>query len=50
MIIEKLFSLRDKITIVTGVNGKLGLAYSNFLLENKSTVIGLDLSKKPKIF
>ncbi len=42
---RNLFDLSGEIILITGVNGILGHEYANYLLEQKTKVIGLDLYK-----
>lgn len=45
---QKLFNLKNKKIVLTGCFGLLGSEFSNYLLKNGATVIGIDLEFKKK--
>ena len=46
---SKLFNLKNKIIILTGCFGLLGVEFTDYLLKNGAIVIGIDLKPKKKI-
>tara|TARA_B100000925_G_C21949203_1_gene448143 strand:- start:149 stop:937 length:789 start_codon:yes stop_codon:yes gene_type:complete len=45
----KKFQIKDKIILITGVEGQLGNAFTNFLLSCGAKVIGIDIKKTSSI-
>lgn len=44
MMTDRLFDVSNKVVVVTGVSGQLGLGYAGAFLERGAKVVGLDLS------
>jgi len=45
----KEFSLKDKVVLITGSEGQLGMSFVHFLLKSGAKVIGLDINSNSKI-
>jgi NAD(P)-dependent dehydrogenase (short-subunit alcohol dehydrogenase family) len=44
---DRLFDVRDKVIVITGVLGQLGTVFANAFLERGAVVVGLDIEATP---